>query len=190
MSRTVDIALETLTHEAFAPFGAVLSPPKTEPAWKRPGHESWRFQDFDMDGTLDLKVSRFFHKPFEFSMMERHLTYTETRMPLSGAQAIFVAAPSRDWKDMNELPDPASLRAFLLDGSQGLLAAKGTWHALDTFPVKPPHATFVILTEKETQLEIEHASNPETTARSHVADYAPSGIKVRVVDPKGLLGKK
>ena len=190
MARTVDIPLEPLTHEAFARFGEVLSPPSTPPVWKRPGLESWRMGGFNMDGCLDLKVSRFLYKPMEFDMMERHLTYTETRMPLSGAQAVFVAAASRNVMDPHELPPPDSLRAFFLDGSQGLLAWKGTWHALDTFPARPPHATFVILTEKETQMEIEHDRGPGTTARTHIANYRDAGIAFRIVDPKKLLGKR
>ena len=190
MTRIVDIVLEPLTHEAFQPFGQVLSPPATPPAWKRPGLESWRMGGFNMDGNLDLKVSRFLYKPMEFDIMERHLTYTETRMPLSGAQAVFVAATSRNVMNPEDRPPPDSLRAFFMDGSQGLLAWKGTWHALDTFPARPPHATFVILTEKETQMEIEHDRGPETTARTHIADYRKDDIKFRVVDPKGLLGKR
>lgn len=190
MTRTVDIALEPLTHEAFAPYGRVLSPPPEPPVWKRPGLESWRIGGFVMGGTLDVKVSSFLPKPMEFEIMERHLTYTETRIPLSGATAVFVTAPSRDLADPKELPSPDSLRAFYLDGSQGLITRQGGWHALDTFPARPPAATFVILTELETQMEIEKTTGAFTTKRTHIADFRPQGIRFRVVDPKGLLGKK
>lgn len=186
MTDIVDIALEPLTHEAFAPFGQVLSPPPEPPVWTRPGLESWRM-GFGIDGTIDVKVSRFLYQEPEFDMLERHLTYTESRVPLGGDQGLFVAAPSLDLGDADELPEPASLRAFFLDGRQGLLVWKGTWHALDTFPARPPHSTFVILTEIETQREIESAAKATTTARTHVASYADRGIRFRITDPKGLL---
>lgn len=186
MARIVEIPIEKITPEAFRPFGQMLCPPDAPPVWKRPGLDSWRM-GFEIDGTIDVKVSRFLYKPLEFELLERHLTYTESRVPLAGARAVFVAAPSKDVNDPKEIPDPSSVRAFFLDGSHGLLAWRGTWHALDTFPARPPAATFVILTEKETQKEIESTTAAVTTTRTHVADYRPLGVKFRLVDPHGFL---
>jgi ureidoglycolate hydrolase len=42
-------------------------------------------------------------------------------------------------------------RAFLLDGSQGYALARGTWHSLDRYPLHPPDARWVIITDHETQ---------------------------------------
>jgi ureidoglycolate lyase len=189
MTRIVEIPIEPLTPESFRPFGQLLGPSAEPPVWRRPGLDSWRM-GFAIDGTIDVKVSRFLHKELAFEMLERHLTYTESRVPLGGAQAVFVAAPSKDLGDPREIPDPASLRAFFLDGSQGLLAWKGTWHALDTFPARPPDACFVILTEKETQKEIESSPDAFTTKRTHVADYRPLGISFRITDPNGFLARR
>lgn len=179
--------MERLTEAAFEPYGQVLAAPAREPVWTREGLVSWRM-GFSIDGAMDLKITRFLHhERSEFELLERHLTYTESRVPLAGGQAIYVVAASVDLGDAAERPDPDSVRAFHLDGTCGVMVWKGTWHALDSFPLTPPHTDFVILTERETQVEIESSAEPLTTGRTHVADYRPSGIRFRIVDRDGVL---
>ena len=186
----VDVAVEPLTQAAFEPYGQVLGDPARDPVWVREGLTSWRM-DFAIDGTTDLKVTRFhYHERTEFELLERHLTYTESRMPMAGARAIFVAAASTDLDDPTELPEPASIRAFYLDGTRGVMLWKGTWHALDSFPLTPPHVDFVLITERETQMEVESSPEASTTRRTHVADYRPHGTRFRIVDPEAVLPGK
>ena len=184
----VEVAVEPLTQAAFEPYGQILGDPDREPVWVREGLTSWRM-DFAIEGTPDLKVTRFHYRPrTEFERLERHLTYTESRMPLGGARALFVVAASTDLDDPTELPEPASIRAFYLDGTRGVMLWKGTWHALDSFPLTAPHVDFLLITERETQVEVESSTVAHTTRRTHIADFRPSGMRFRIVDPNQVTG--
>lgn len=55
------------------------------------------------------------------------------------------------------------MRAFLLDGTQGVILHREVWHALSRFTVtRGAHADFYFLTDIETQLEIEAGSAAST----------------------------
>lgn len=48
------------------------------------------------------------------------------------------------------------MRAFLLDGTQGIILEAGVWHALSRFTVRRgAEPAFMLLTDQDTQLEIE-----------------------------------
>jgi hypothetical protein len=64
---------------------------------------------------------------------------------------VAVAPPS---SDRAAVPDPARVRAFLLDGTQGYALGPGTWHSLDRFPLYPPDTRWVIITDHETQQDL------------------------------------
>ena len=187
MARVVEIPIEPFSHEAFAPYGQAVGPLPGEPAWQRPRLTSWRM-DFACDGIADLKMIRYQHQPMAFSMLERHLNHTETRVPLMGGRFVMVVAEPAASLDTVELPDPASIRAFLIDGTVGIILWKGTWHSLDTYPAEPPHVDCAFISEKGTQAEIEVVgADPANAKLTHVVDFAPTGISFQLVDPARLL---
>ena len=102
---------------------------------------------------------------------------------------VMVVAPPTDPGDRSALPPPASLRAFLVAGDTGILLWKGVWHALTRFPIKPPAASFALLTAMETQRELERqlhrGSEPELT---QAVDYERRfGVSFKIADPRRLL---
>ena len=62
-------------------------------------------------------------RPLRVSWMERHFLHTQTFFPL-GAPFVAVLAPPGE----GELPDLDAARAFVFDGSAGLMLHLGTWH--------------------------------------------------------------
>jgi len=189
MPEIVEISLEPLTREAFAPFGQVIREFPGAPDFEGPHIASWRL-DFLADGAVELMVTRYRHQPFAFTLMERHFSVTQGFVALGGAASVMVVAGPTAIDDRALTPTPDTLRAFHVDGSSGVMLWKGTWHALTRFPARPPGAAFALLTARETQRELERERRDGTAPKlTQVADFETArGIGFRVVDPRGLLG--
>ena len=188
MANSVEIPLRPLTPEGFAPFGQIIGDdPGTPPVFTGAQLRSWRM-DFEVDGPAELMFIRYAHqRPFAFTALERHLSVTQTFVPLGGASSVMVvAAPT----DPDGVPDPAAVRAFHFPGDRGLILWRGTWHALTRFPIHPDGAAFAFITGRDTQRELERQLADGTPTRlTQVADYRErAGIGFEVVDPDGLLG--
>ena len=93
--------------------------------------------------------------------------------------------------DPSSIPKPEEIRAFYLDGTQGIMLWKGTWHALHRFPLHPPHVDLGLITEMETQHELESALVKGTKPkRTQAIDYEQIlNLNFRVVDPLNLIGQ-
>src|SRR5215469_12367580 len=65
MSRTVTIPVERASHEAFAPFGQLISEQGSPPVFHGDGLRSWRLA-YDIDGTTELMFIRYDYKPMIF----------------------------------------------------------------------------------------------------------------------------
>ena len=181
MTRMIELIPEPLMHDAFAPFGQIVGELPEKPGWARPRLDAWKMT-FEADGRTELRIMRYHVQAMEFHLLERHLNVTESRVPMGGAEAFMVVAPPSPAGRPDELPAPETLRAFHLDGTKGLLLWRGTWHALDCFPLKPPYADFAFLTEVETEEEIEMSRDPVAGKRTQLADYrAAFDVRFRVV---------
>ncbi len=134
------LEVEPMTAEAFAPFG-----------------ELWEATDQPDDRRLSTPTGYAYlgrttvgviWQPYGglcFNELERHFGVTQSFIQLSGSPAVVsVAAPTKT-EDPTDVPDPADVRAFQIDPGKGYSFKRGTWHALNRFPLAPPGATFLIL---------------------------------------------
>jgi ureidoglycolate lyase len=189
MPNVVQIRLERLSVEAFAPFGQLICARDDEPPIFGGAHlSSWR-QDFEALGPTELMYIHYAHQEMAFSALERHFQVTQAFIPLGGAASVMVAAPPTDPDDWASVPEPAQLRAFHVPGTVGLMLWRGTWHALTRFPVGRDGAGFAFLTDARTQRELEQqqadGTPPELTQQ---IDYGERfGVSFQVVDPDGIL---
>ncbi len=179
MATTIDIEVELLTTEAFAPYGQLIAARDGAADYARPFLGVWHL-DYRADAPLRPQVMRYLEKPMTFSKLERHIRVTEGRIPLDGGRAVLAVA-GMTGAAPDDLPDPSSVRAFRFDGSCGLLFNPGVWHSLDCFPLGVPHADFVLLSDQATEDEIESWTRPSSGERTHVVDYAPRDIEFRFV---------
>ena len=141
---------------------------------------------YESSGVTELMVIRYDHRPMTFEKLERHNNVTQCFVPLDTMSWVMVVAPPSDTDDA---PAPDSVRAFLVDGEQGVLMWKDTWHAFNRFPAAGPGVSFALLTGADTQEELERqkAGGPSPTL-THVVDYADRfGLSFRIADPHGLL---
>ena len=187
--RLVKLALEPLSQDAFAPFGQVIAKTSSPPVFTGTSLESWPF-DFSIDGTVELMLNRFHYRDIEFTMIERHFHVTQTFLPLGGMPMAMVVAAPTDPADWSAIPRPEDLHAFYVDGTQGIMMWRGTWHALHRFPVRPPHVDIGLITEAETQHELEvDREGGGAPKRTQAVDLkSVEGVRFRVVDPENLMG--
>ena len=122
------LAVETLTREAFAPFGDVieLDGAKHYPinlGTTERYHDLARVDTTDEGGRTLINVFRGQPRtlPFEITMMERHPLGSQAFIPVHERSYLVVVAPAGDL-------DPGALRAFVTHGWQGVNFAKGVWH--------------------------------------------------------------
>lgn len=122
------LAIESLTREAFAPFGDVI---ELEGAKQIPINlgTTIRYHDLanvdvtDEGGRTLVNLFRGQPRalPFEITMMERHPLGSQAFIPLNDKPYLVVVAPA------GEL-DESKIRAFVTSGWQGVNYAKGVWH--------------------------------------------------------------
>lgn len=156
MARVHEVRVEPLTEAAFRPFGELIAVKDRPPDFRGAGGTQGWAIDFQ-SGTPLLMLLRTPYQGLAFKTMERHFNLTQTFIPLGGSPAVVAVAAPSDPGDRAAIPDPDQVRAFLLDGSCGYALARGTWHSLDRFPLEPPATSFVIITDRETQGDLEQA---------------------------------
>ena len=126
------IRVEQLTHEAFAPFGRVLGEPAGQPNIRDEVSDAWiGYTDLMGIGKADGKQVTFLKihtRPAQFAVLERHLTTAEAFIPLEGRSILVVVAADQLGGDGK--PDVTLAKAFLMDGSKGVVFDRGTWHAV------------------------------------------------------------
>jgi ureidoglycolate hydrolase len=141
----MQINVELLTDDAFKEFGRVLGEPRLVPPdiIDEVSNVWLGFSDLMGIGTQpDKQVTylKITHRPASYDKMEKHETTAEAFIPLEG-KSILLVAP---WMDKDK-PDLSHARAFLMDGSRGVLLHPGTWHAV---PFKLTQtATYLVLVD-------------------------------------------
>ncbi len=183
--KIIDIPVESLHADSFSPYGIVIK----ELLHNRVAKFEMQNLGFEVDGTAELFIVSYPFQEMEFSKFERHHTMTEGRISLERA-VVLVVAEDTPLNDCHSLPEPKSLRAFLLPGNQGIMFHKGTWHCIDCFPTEQGHADFAFFTEAESEEEllVFEDGDPENIQRSDLLDYKKErGVSFRITDPNGLL---
>ena len=183
-----EIILEKVSDELFDPFGQLLCEKTDAPDFTGDGMESWALK-FSSEQNVELMFNRFHYKAFEFSMLERHFHVTQTFLPLGGMPMVMIVSKPTDPQDVSSIPNPEDIRAFYIDGNIGVMLWKATWHALHRFPARAPYVDVGLITEMETQNELEaELKVGARLKRTETIDYAKiSNTGFKVVDPKQYI---
>lgn len=122
--REIDIRVEPLTEEAFAPYGTVLKP------------EEDGLPYGERDARLDLSqgTPRFYlmnlhGKPMAFDRITRHRRVTQCLASVGGGEWVMAVAPPDDVEIPDANPDLSRLKAFRIPGDRAVKLHVGTWHA-------------------------------------------------------------
>lgn len=128
MSR-IDLKLEPLTAEAFAPYGDVMEVSDANELipinyGNTDRHHSLANVDIsDNNGEAIISIFRSaaIQLPFNVKIMERHPLGSQAFMPLTGNAYVVVVANAGEFK-------AGALRAFIAKSHQGVNYHRGTWH--------------------------------------------------------------
>lgn len=177
------LTVEALTEEAFEPFGEVLAVKRREPDLAIAGLQGW-IADFQTDAAAQLLFFTTGYGGLRFGTMERHFHITQTVIPVVGAQLVAVAAPT-DPEDVDAIPNADEVRAFVAEEGAGYVMKAGTWHAVGRFPLRPPRADFIMVTDDATSTELIEKPQPEW-GRTQWVDYKERFGTVFEFDTSGL----
>lgn len=130
----MNLPIEPLVADAYAPFGRVLEAGPEEAASLANQGTAKRTNDLvDLARTRDdarWNVCFFRCQPrdvraFSIELLEKHPCSTQLFVPMNATRyLVVVAAPLAD----RDAPDPRTLRAFLASGRQGITYHPGVWH--------------------------------------------------------------
>lgn len=127
----VILKLEHLDKAAFAGFGDVIQIDGS--VWypinngtTRRYHHLGAVQVQGSDGQAGISLARgdAFSFPLQIGMLERHPLGSQSWIPCNQASFIAVVAPNGP----DDAPDESRLRAFYVEGNQGVNYHMGTWH--------------------------------------------------------------
>lgn len=164
MVKTIEIAVESASEQLFAPFGDLIAKPSLPPTFATSGYSSWRYP-LHLTGTPDLTLLRYNHRRIACRGLERHPFVTELRIPLDHKPSIiFVAAAEPE-------PQPSDVRAFLVPGDAAILIARHCWHS-GFYPIDPRGADYILLSDVETEAELEAAHPGSEFRRTRFVDWS------------------
>jgi ureidoglycolate lyase len=123
-TRTVDLRVEPITAEAFAPFGTLIAPAEDGKAF---GPDEAQLELGR--GTPRFYVMRLRRREPAFRHITRHLAVTQCLAAVGGRPWLIAVAPPDAPDDPAGEPDPAAIRAFEVPGTVAISLHRGTWHA-------------------------------------------------------------
>lgn len=137
------IRAQSLTREAFAPFGDVIDVEGAESFLINNG-SCRRFHDLakvEVAGDnarvlINIFRAQPYPMPHILPMVERHPFGSQAFMPLSPQPYLVIVCPDENGK-------PGTPQAFLAGPEQGVNYARGTWHAVLT-PIGEPQDFLVV----------------------------------------------
>lgn len=120
----MEITVEPLTEEAFAPYGQVIS---LGPLGR--AHSTRYAADVEnrrAEARLNVSISQQIPTalPLVVKAMEKHPHSAQTFVPTAAERYLVLVCP----QDGSGGPDLAKLKAFAADGSQGINYHPDTWH--------------------------------------------------------------
>ena len=155
MGKQHELEIEPLTEEAFRPFGEIIGRKSVEPSIETRGGSTkgWRV-DFQPKGLTEVQYMWVDFQVWEVVEMERHFHVTQCFIPLNTKPMIMVVAPPTDTKERKAIPGAEDIKAFYMDGTQGIMLHFGTWHSPNRLAAHPPDCEFVILSTIESSNDL------------------------------------
>jgi ureidoglycolate lyase len=152
------IKLQTLTPEAFAPFGVVLSPQGRErlPINTYGDKLNLFREEFQSDQPIEWFIVQGVKRDMQALFLERHMQLTQAFIPMNGDSFItIVARPNA--REENGMIALDEMRAFIVPGDSAIQIHRGTWHE-NPFPQKDNQW---FLVTSHAALTLGHQKNPD-----------------------------
>lgn len=150
--------IETLTAEAFRPFGQVLSPEGRERLPINTYGDRLNFfrEGFESDQPIEWFIVEGHRRPLQALFLERHQQLTQAFIPMNGDGFITIVARP-DARVENGMVALDEMRAFHVPGHAAIQIHRGTWHE-NPFPLKDGQW---FLVTSHAALTLGHQKNPD-----------------------------
>jgi ureidoglycolate lyase len=132
------LTIQTLTSEAFAPFGEVVEfegrdffPINNGMADRYHALANVELGGEESRGIISLVASRQFDMPRKVDHLEYHPLGSQAFLPLDTSPFIVAVCPAAAEPDLDQL------QAFVTNGQQGINYRLGTWHHVLLTPYSP-----------------------------------------------------
>jgi ureidoglycolate lyase len=185
ISHRLALKLETLTPEAFAPFGVVLSPAGRErlPINTYGDKLDLYREGFETDQPIEWFIVQGRCRPLSALFLERHKQITQAFVPMNGDGFITIVAPPDCRTEANGLPAYDLTRAFHVPGHMAIQLYRNTWHE-NPFPTKDGQW---FLVTSHAALTRGHQKNPQAGLEALPLDlerrvYAKAGVELTIAE--------
>ena len=125
---TKKLKVSELTRESFKEFGQILSNEGISPDG---GDENFGWYEklgaFEGIDTISLNILECKKRDMKIDKLEYHVETSEAIIPMGAEEIVVVTAPAGDF-------DESKIKAFLLDGTKGIMFNKGVRHFIP-YPV-------------------------------------------------------
>lgn len=169
----MQLPIETLTAEAFAPFGTVIQQPIGAPNATGPGWQWWGETVLLAGDQRPYGIGYLALEPadLQFDWAERHMRSAELLIPSGGDCLVYVGPP--DHPDQpDRLPSLDQFRVFRVQQGEGVLLAPGMWHGAPLAIDRPLNVVVLLLQGtgatdtsvvrfEDTPVEIERPTNTD-----------------------------
>jgi ureidoglycolate lyase len=152
------LPINSLTADAFAPFGKVLSPEGRD---RLPintyGDKLNLFREsFDSDQPIEWFIVHGLKRPMQALFLERHMQLTQAFIPMNGDGFVTIVARP-DAREENGMIAIDEMRAFHVPGNAAIQLHRGAWHE-NPFPLKDNQW---FLVTSHAALTLGHQKNPD-----------------------------
>ena len=182
MHTTRMLKVETLTPEAFAPFGVVL----TEEGRKRLPINTYGDkldlyrESFASDQPIEWFIVKANPRWNDVLFLERHQQLTQTFIPIGG-KGFFTVVARPEAKEEGGVPALDELHAFYVPGDAAIQLHRSTWHEN---PMPEKSDTRLVVTS-HANLTLAHQQNPDPKLASLPLDlerrwYRAGGFDLRL----------
>jgi ureidoglycolate lyase len=142
----MNLKIEDLTVESFAPFGEVIKQPARAQDAQGPGWTWWGENHVLAGGDRNYAIGYLDLQPADlsFDWAERHMHSDELLIPMGGDCLVYVG-PAEYPAEPTHLPELERFRVFRVREGQGVLLNKGVWHGAPMAVDKHMNVAVVLL---------------------------------------------
>jgi len=177
---TRKLAVEPLTRELFAPFGALIAPEsKDSPNLNRaPGNLSmlWVQKELEFPDRSYMCTLRYYYRGNRCEFIQKHPASTVTLITLGSASSVIIVVPDNG----NDQPVVERARAFLLEGAKGVVVNRGVWVRY-AYPVGA-FADFAYVTQR---VDPTTANTTDDVVRMNLANELGFVFEFELAPPQG-----
>jgi ureidoglycolate lyase len=142
----MELPIEDLTPQSFAPFGKVIEKPERAHDAAGPGWQWWGENALLASEGRPYQIGYLDLKPSEpsFDWAERHMHTAELIVPTGGDCLVYVGPPDHP-DDPGRLPSLDRFHVFHVRQNQAVLLDKGVWHGAPLTLDIPLNAVVLLL---------------------------------------------